>query len=86
MSNKLWRVLRPRKHANPDTRYEDCVMCRCKIDREKDGYLKDHEGHVWCLTCGEIIIEEQLSDTKHEKDILEHALMKLAIIRKECEK
>lgn len=86
MPTKLWRVLRPRKHANPDTRYEVCVMCHEKVDREQDGHLTDYEGKTWCLVCGEIIIEEQLSDVKHEKDILERALMKLTIIRKECEK
>ena len=86
MTNKSWRVLRPRKHANPDTRYEVCVMCKEKVDREQDGHLTDYEGKTWCLVCGEIVIEEQLGDVKHEKDILERALMKLTIIRKECEK
>jgi len=86
MPTKSWRVLRPRKHANPDTRYETCVMCQNKIDREKDGHLRDPDEQVWCLNCGEIIVDEQLSDVKHEKDILERTLMRLTIIRKECEK
>lgn len=85
MPTKSWRVIRPRKHANPDTRYETCIMCQNKIDREKDGHVTDHEGQVWCIACGEIVIDEQLSDTKHEKDVLERALLKLTVIRKETE-
>lgn len=86
MPTKTWRVLRPRKHTNQQTRQIECTMCQSVIDREVDSHLTDPEGRAWCMDCGEIIVEEHLGEVRKEKDNLEHTLMKIALVRREAAK
>lgn len=82
---KNWRIVRPRKQAKPENRVVTCVMCQNDIDREKDAQIKDPEGNMWCLNCGEIIMEERLDDYDHEVTAIKRTLLKLVVIRKEME-